>query len=483
MQHFSNVQSETSIKRMQDEESTLKFDLKKDWLATLIGAIGLVLLIVGILGATVFRPADTVTASATTTAPAKAVFTRGGVLGLFKTPVTITAKTEGNEKLTMVVGRSYDVAAFAASLNAAEVKGLTTWENLELAAPATVNNNITPEPVKVSESDLWNQTVLGNGEVVLTLEDLSEDLSVIIVSEDKELRYTITLSWPYRAVTYWQWVVLGFGIALLIAAGLVLWWMRRNSRENEESKSETEIQIPVAPEADSRLEKSPSLTQELTSAETELPVVEEVIIKLDDAPANEAPAEPEMDSNETESDGEAVADDAAATEAESKTEESLEEAEVSESGTEETATAVEPEPQPGEERASEQPAAELENIETTESGSIIAITTATGQIRLPSRGALRTARERGEAKMEIDGVVYETGVIPAVHVEKGEEDAVEPLQVPEDSSAEVEKMINEAKAAGQNTGVRPGESLWERLRRYRGGSSTNQSESEGDGNA
>ncbi|MBV7364054.1 hypothetical protein KRX54_06430 [Actinomycetaceae bacterium TAE3-ERU4] len=187
-----------------------------------VGALGLVLVLAGVVGLTILRPATSVSASTEPVKNTSVIFTRGGVLPLFSEPVEIVAQGEPGKKTHLVVGRAYDVAAWAATQKSQEITGLKSWTRFE--TQVADKKNITPE-VPLSQfdtSDLWSKESSGDSTAKITLSENVDSLSALAYCTDCSSAPKMTITWPYRVSNTLQWGLMAFGALLLLLALLAL---------------------------------------------------------------------------------------------------------------------------------------------------------------------------------------------------------------------------------------------------------------------
>ncbi|MDO5048789.1 MAG: hypothetical protein Q4D87_02760 [Actinomycetaceae bacterium] len=208
---------------------------KRQGLATALAVLGLVMVVVGVLFATVFRPDTTV--NATAPAPTTAYYsTHQGVLSLVGDEATVTATAPDDQEITMVLGRADDVKAWLQGVAYTEIVGLSSWEDLKLES--FEGEDEPGETGNLADSDMWLEVKTGAGEVTWTLNEPASDQVLLTATDGVEPAPTLTLSWERDRPIAWIYVLIGVG-ALLIALGLALFFHRSNrGAESDKDKKE-----------------------------------------------------------------------------------------------------------------------------------------------------------------------------------------------------------------------------------------------------
>lgn len=237
-------------------------------IAAVLGVLGLVSIALGVASATAWRADDTLvaTASATAASPGTLVVTAPGVLEMGGSPVTVTARTAGGDKVVLAIGREADVAGWVGSDAHAVIAGLDDQQTLRVETveaepvPATPTDEaaaadpaadpaaepaadpaIAPDP---DGSDLWVQESAGedSAELVWTPQVGRWTLLAAGVGEGAAAP-SVELSWPQTVTTPWlvPGVVAGVILLLLaLALGVRIWRRARRGEPAEPTGANTD---------------------------------------------------------------------------------------------------------------------------------------------------------------------------------------------------------------------------------------------------
>lgn len=388
-------------------------------------AVAVIAAIVAVLALTIWKPAQQISATVSPEQPV--VITREGLFQLEGGEVTVTASSASGQQVTMALGTSSDVRGWVSDLSYAEITGisanrsnlLTQGHDAQVSASPTPtpspspsseqpqNPEASPQPspstsatpsLSAAGGDMWLDEATAASSATMTLRDVPAGRSLVITSDGKTASdLTVNMTWktPHKNV-----LAIASGIIallfLLIAGALVgfaLW------RERQHSDMHTDEDDPQAPS------KALSFFEEEAAGEPELPaseddgLVEEELLSSEDEEAFE---EEENAGNEYPSEDPAVVD--------------------------ETEDNTQPEEEPRFGRhgiVSEDEHVDPPQRESTDTGIIDLSSIRPGAV-LPSRRALRQARENGENRVVIGGQEFDTGLIPQVSKDEegtGEETA------------------------------------------------------------
>lgn len=228
-----------------------------------LATIGLVIALMAIAMATIWKPSGVVTASADADTPF--ITTEAGVLDLVAHRVKVTAESSDDATVTLAFGTVADTQAWIDGLSATRITGLKTWETLSTDsaqapetsatadASATAEASATPAATDgataeaateidpaiglLAESDMWSKVVTGAGTVSTTV-DISDsgNLEMIAASSDGTAP-RITLTWDKEPNSRATVPVLLLGI-VIGAVGIGLLMMQYQSDRREEEKRE-----------------------------------------------------------------------------------------------------------------------------------------------------------------------------------------------------------------------------------------------------
>lgn len=195
-------------------------NLKRYTLPIILGALALILLVVGILATTIWSPAQAVVAVRSTDQPF--TVTRAGVLRLYEphqqnASVRVEATTEGDATVWVALGSPDDVNAWVQNEPYDEITGLQDLETLkavthEGAGPAVTDEAQSGEEAVAEEegeeqpqsgeeadnpisSDMWTAVKYGKHSVSMTLTGDELDQSILAATDGVGPAPTIILSW------------------------------------------------------------------------------------------------------------------------------------------------------------------------------------------------------------------------------------------------------------------------------------------------
>lgn len=407
-------------------------------------AVAVIAAIVAVLALTVWKPTQQISATVTPQQPV--VITREGLFQLEGGEVTVTAASASGKQVTMALGTAADVRAWVSDLSYAEITGISAnRENLlteghdsatsspspspspSSEAPQNPDQNAQPSPspsatptLSAAGGDMWLDEATAPSTATMTLRDVAAGRSLVITSDGttpSDLTVTMTWQTPHANVLAITAGVITF-ICLLIAAALVgLVLLRERQVDSEEEKrKEDEAEDgasqqvdPAFFEADENSEPSEAETEPLQSDNEEAEEYSDSIEggeTPDDVTAQDAFTEVAELDEETPEDG--SSEDRAV-------EESFEVDETSVTDRDESSDS---EPRRGRHGIAYHDAeVDPPARESTDTGIIDLSGIRPGAV-LPSRRALRQAREKGEGRLVIGGQEFDTGLIPQVEKEE-----------------------------------------------------------------
>lgn len=407
-------------------------------------AVAVIAAIVAVLALTVWKPTQQISATVTPQQPV--VITREGLFQLEGGEVTVTAASASGKQVTMALGTAADVRAWVSDLSYAEITGISAnRENLlteghdsatsspspspspSSEAPQNPDQNAQPSPspsatptLSAAGGDMWLDEATAPSTATMTLRDVAAGRSLVITSDGttpSDLTVTMTWQTPHANVLAITAGVITF-ICLLIAAalvGLVLWRERQVDSEEEKRKEDeaedgaSQQVDPAFFEADENSESSEAETEPLQSDNEEAEEYSDSIEggeKSDDVTAQDAFTEVAEFDEETPEDE--TSEDRAV-------EESFEVDETSVTDRDESSDS---EPRRGRHGiAYHDDEVDPPARESTDTGIIDLSGIRPGAV-LPSRRALRQAREKGEGRLVIGGQEFDTGLIPQVEKEE-----------------------------------------------------------------
>lgn len=410
-------------------------------------AVAVIAAIVAVLALTVWKPTQQISATVTPQQPV--VITREGLFQLEGGEVTVTAASASGKQVTMALGTAADVRAWVSDLSYAEITGISAnRENLltqghDSAASATTSPSPSPSPsseapqnpdqnaqpspspsatptLSAAGGDMWLDEATAPSTATMTLRDVAAGRSLVITSDGttpSDLTVTMTWQTPHANVLAITAGVITFMCLLIAAAlvGLVLWRERRaaseeEAREQDEAEEGASQQVdPAFFEADENSEPSEAETEPLQSDNEEAEEYSDSIEggeTPDDVTAQDAFTEVAELDEETPED-------------ESSEDRAVEESfEVDETSVTDRDESSDSEPRRGRHGiAYHDGEVDPPARESTDTGIIDLSGIRPGAV-LPSRRALRQAREKGEGRLVIGGQEFDTGLIPQVEKEE-----------------------------------------------------------------
>lgn len=197
------------------------------WSALLLGIVGLILAISGILSATVFRPAEFITASLPSEGQSVIVTSKSNALNILADKVSIKASSKSDTNVTIVVGRASDVDGWANGRPHTEISGLASWTKL---AYTTVKADPKAKPLSeqdlVSGSDMWLAQKTAKGSVELDWSQREYPTSFAVFADGKS-NVNVTLHWQRPVQTPLLLPLLIIGLVLIAAAAVVFYILFR----------------------------------------------------------------------------------------------------------------------------------------------------------------------------------------------------------------------------------------------------------------
>ena len=409
-------------------------------------AVAVIAAIVAVLALTVWKPTQQISATVTPQQPV--VITREGLFQLEGGEVTVTAASASGKQVTMALGTAADVRAWVSDLSYAEITGISAnRENLlteghdsatsatsspspspSSEAPQNPDQNAQPSPspsatptLSAAGGDMWLDEATAPSSATMTLRDVAAGRSLVITSDGttpSDLTVTMTWQTPHANVLAITAGVITF-ICLLVAAalvGLVLWHERHVASEEEKGK-EGEAEEGASQQVDPAFfETAENFESSEAETETLQSDNEEAEEYSDLAEGGETPDDVTAQDSSTEA---AEFDEEMPEDASSDDRAAEESAGVDETFVTDQDESSDSEPRRGRHGiAYHDDEVDPPARESTDTGIIDLSGIRPGAV-LPSRRALRQAREKGEERLVIGGQEFDTGLIP--QVEKQEE--------------------------------------------------------------
>ena len=458
-----------------------------------MGVVALVCVLVGLLGVTVLRPPTHQVSSVVSSTDL--IMTRGNVLSIVKDDVTVTATSKSGAPVTLSIGTTQDVKGWIGDAAYTEVIGVESDRTkLKAESHDAIGPSRVPSPTpaqsgvqsgaqplaepssadlvqQLASSDMWFKQASGEGTVSLELENVPSGRSALAASAAGPNDLTLTLTWKVEQTNTLAIIAfLAACIFALIALALFLtrWQLLRlrkireariEERRKADSLETSSINsAAVAERIAAAREAAPAAVVASEPAKADEPSVEESEQReadADDQHADNAPtwgaAAFASGKNEAEDDeapvaeaDEAVAEDSA--KAEPADEAPVEPAEASDDNAEQAQPTVDPSeeyvPDPLTDTFERRGRHGLDNgpidqdppeRATTDTG-VIDLSGIRGGRTLPSRRALREARNNGEQVVVVDGQEFNTGLIPVTRP-RATEQTPAPTSAPDDDAS------------------------------------------------
>ena len=461
--------------------------------ASSMGVVALVCVLVGLLGVTVLRPPTHQVSSVVSATDL--IMTRGNVLSIVKDDVTVTATSKSGAPVTLSIGTTQDVKGWIGDAAYTEVIGVESDRTkLKAESHAAVSTGQTTPAVpstpaqsgaqsgvqsgaqpladptsadlvtQLASSDMWFKQASGEGTVSLDLENVPSGRSALAASAAGPDDLTLTLTWKVEQTNTLAIIAfLAACVFALIALALFLtrWQLLRlrkireariEERRKADSLETSSINSAAVAErvaaardsapAQALVEEPPAADEATvsndssTDAAEAMPVEEKaqwgavVYTPAADESAENAPAEEEAagEAAPSENDGATEAADSS-----------------DEAASNEAASNEVPQddyvPDPLTDTFERRGRHGLDNgpidqdppeRATTDTG-VIDLSGIRGGRTLPSRRALREARNNGEQTVVVDGQEFNTGLIPITRPRAAEPAA--PTSAPDDDAS------------------------------------------------
>ena len=469
---------------------------KRYMAASSMGVVALVCVLVGLLGVTVLRPPTHQVSSVES--PTDLIMTRGNVLSIVKDDVTVTATSKSGAPVTLSIGTTQDVKGWIGDAAYTEVIGVESDRTklkaeshaavasgqTAPAAPSTpaqsgaqsgVQSGAQPlaDPTsadlvtQLASSDMWFKQASGQGAVSLDLENVPSGRSALAASAAGPGDLTLTLTWKVEQTNTLAIIAfLAACVFALIALALFLTrWQLLRLRKIREARIEERRK---ADSLETSSINSAAVAERIAAAREAAPASEPAKAdepSVDETEQREAEADEQSDDNvptwgaaafasdqnETEGDeapveetDEAVADDGPdATPVDEAPVESVEDSDDNGAQTPPSSDSSEeyvPDPltdtfeRRGRHGLDNGPIDQDPPERAMTDTGVIDLSGIRGGRTLPSRRALREARNNGEQVVVVDGQEFNTGLIPVTRP-RGTEQAPAPTSAPDDDAS------------------------------------------------
>lgn len=462
--------------------------------ASSMGVVALVCVLVGLLGVTVLRPPTHQVSSVVSATDL--IMTRGNVLSIVKDDVTVTATSKSGAPVTLSIGTTQDVKGWIGDAAYTEVIGVESDRTkLKAESHDAIGPSRVPSPTpaqsgaqsgvqsgaqplaepssadlvrQLASSDMWFKQASGEGTVSLDLENVPSGRSALAASAAGPGDLTLTLTWKVEQTNTLAIIAfLAACVFALIALALFLtrWQLLRlrkireariEERRKADSLETSSINsAAVAERIAAAREAAPAQAEPAQADEPSEDETEQREAEADEQPADNAPTwgaaafasgknEAEDDEAPVEETDEAVAEER--TEDARRDEVPVESAEASDGTAAQAQSSIDSSeeyvPDPLTDTFERRGRHGLDNgpidqdppeRATTDTG-VIDLSGIRGGRTLPSRRALREARNNGEQVVVVDGQEFNTGLIPVTRPRAAEQ-APAPTSAPDDDAS------------------------------------------------
>lgn len=461
--------------------------------ASSMGVVALVCVLVGLLGVTVLRPPTHQVSSVVSATDL--IMTRGNVLSIVKDDVSVTATSKSGAPVTLSIGTTQDVKGWIGDAAYTEVIGIESDRtklkaeshdaigpsrvpspsSAQSGAQSGVQSGAQPlaEPSsadlvqQLASSDMWFKQASGEGTVSLDLENVPSGRSALAASAGGPGDLTLTLTWKVEQTNTLAIIAfLAACVFALIALALFLtrWQLLRlrkireariEERRKADSLETSSINSAAVAERIAAAREAAPASEPAKADEPSVDETEQREAEADEQPDDNAPtwgaAAFASDQNETEGDeapveetDEAVADDGPdATPVDEAPVEFVEDSDDNGAQTPPSSDSSEeyvPDPltdtfeRRGRHGLDNGPIDQDPPERATTDTGVIDLSGIRGGRTLPSRRALREARNNGEQVVVVDGQEFNTGLIPVTRP-RGTEQAPAPTSAPDDDAS------------------------------------------------
>lgn len=462
--------------------------------ASSMGVVALVCVLVGLLGVTVLRPPTHQVSSVVSATDL--IMTRGNVLSIVKDDVTVTATSKSGAPVTLSIGTTQDVKGWIGDAAYTEVIGVESDRTkLKAESHDAIGPSRVPSPTpaqsgaqsgvqsgaqplaepssadlvrQLASSDMWFKQASGEGTVSLDLENVPSGRSALAASAAGPGDLTLTLTWKVEQTNTLAIIAfLAACVFALIALALFLtrWQLLRlrkireariEERRKADSLETSSINsAAVAERIAAAREAAPAQAEPAQADEPSEDETEQREAEADEQPADNAPTwgaaafasgknEAEDDEAPVEETDEAVAEegaeDARRDEAPAEPAESSDDTAAQAQSSIDSSEEYVPDPltdtfeRRGRHGLDNGPIDQDPPERATTDTGVIDLSGIRGGRTLPSRRALREARNNGEQVVVVDGQEFNTGLIPVTRP-RGAEQAPAPTSAPDDDAS------------------------------------------------
>lgn len=201
-----------------NDDRSVRVGIMRYGLSFTFAALALFMVAVGILSLTVWAPSQEVEATGSPSEPY--TITRVGVLPLYSDDIKVTvAGDTPTEPVAVAAGEYNDVVAWLANKPYDEIVGLETLTSLKMQNHAGV---MPEERLDVSDdgellkSDMWFALYEGRGAISFSVPADQLQAALLITTSNSETPYHVTLTWQTPRSNILAWVTLSFAAVFLL---------------------------------------------------------------------------------------------------------------------------------------------------------------------------------------------------------------------------------------------------------------------------
>lgn len=218
---------------------------KRQGIPIALSALGLIMVIAGLLFATVLRPDSTVTAQAER--PETPYETSvSGLLGLVDTKVTVHAEAPG-QPIVLALGRDADAQAWIGELPNTQLTGLSSWQVIA----STKNDGEMPEAnadefaadefdQALAQSDMWLDVKTGKDSLSWDITADDSGLVILAATNGVDPAPKISLTWQRDASSAWIIALTVIGLILLLLGLVPFLALQRTRKEHARTEEARE---------------------------------------------------------------------------------------------------------------------------------------------------------------------------------------------------------------------------------------------------
>ncbi len=223
----------------------VKTPTKRQGIPIALSVLGLIMVIAGLLFATVLRPDSTVTAQAERPETPYET-TVSGLLGLVDTKVTVHAEAPG-QPIVLALGRDADAQAWIGELPNTQLTGLSSWQVINTIKHDGDMPEVNPDEFAADEfdkalaqSDMWLDVKTGEGALSWDITTDGSGFVILAATNGVDPAPKISLTWQRDASTIWIIALTIIGIILLLLGLVPFLALQRTRKEHARTEEARE---------------------------------------------------------------------------------------------------------------------------------------------------------------------------------------------------------------------------------------------------